>query len=438
MIKILSIAISMMVVLLVSFFSDPDSKVTFTAVVPDNVTPGEDCLVKVTLATNGISGYAQLQQVLPAGLKAKPVETLGARVEVKDNIVSFIWTELPTDNLLTVSYSIQTDPNSSAPATLAGAFVYMQNKQAITVEMDPVTIDFSEATKNATVNNGDVIRKIIAVTPESGQYNVEIVIHKKEGEHTARFTDNIPEGYTVTNISASNAKFMYSNGQATFIWNELPAEKTFKISYTLEATGSEYGNPAVEGMLVYGAEGESQTSIATNDGGFLIPTSQEVSPSPSADMTAATTPSSTTANNTSAITPEDVAHTTPAESVPDVIASNLVAQETEKTASSKLITNIPQPQKGIFYKIQIAATRKSPARNDQYFESRYHLGQHVDITEHEGWRKYMLGNFDTFMSANDFSLRLREKIPDAFVVAYRGGERITLREAVSGNVTAAN
>jgi len=180
-------------------------------------------------------------------------------------------------------------------------------------------------------------------------------------------------------------------------------------------------------MLVYGAEGETQTSIAS-DGGFLIPASQQ-----SSQTVAATTPPAVAATPA---TREESAHITPAESVPDVIASNLVAEETEKSASAKFIPNIPEPQKGIFYKIQIAATRKSPVRNDQYFESRYHLSQHVDITEHEGWRKYMLGNFDNFMSANNFSLRIREKIPDAFVVAYRDAERIPLREAVAGTVKA--
>jgi len=392
----------MMAVLVVSLFSDPESKVSLTATAPEHLVPGDDCLVKVVLHNNGVTGYAQLQQVLPIGLKAKPVETMGAKIEVQDNIISFIWSELPADNPLTVSYSIQTDPNETAPATLAGAFVYMQSEQAVTVEMDPVVINFSDAAKTSSVNNGDVKRKIIAATPEGGQYNVEITIHKKEGEHTARFTDNIPEGYTVTNINPCNAKFMFSNRQATFLWDPLPAEKIFKISYTLDATSSKFVNPAVEGMLVYGAEGETQTSIASSSDWLVQREVKEKEP----------------------------------ESVPDVIASNLVAQETEKSASGNLMTAIPPPQKEIFFKIQIAATRKSPVRNDHYFENKYHLGQHVDITDHDGWRKYMLGNFDSFTSANAFSLQIREKIPDAFVVAYRNAERIPLREAVSGTVKA--
>jgi len=423
MIKILSITLSTLIVLLVSPFIETVSNVTLTATVPEGLVPGDDCLVKVILNRGDVTGYAQLQQVLPMGLKAKAVETMGAKFEMQDNIISFIWTELPAENSITVSYLIQTDPNETMPSTVVGAFVYVKNDQAVTVEMEPVKIDFSGATKTSSANNGSVQRKIIAVTPESGQYNVEVTINKKDGENTARFTDNIPEGYTVTNINSSNAKFMFSNRQATFVWDPLPSEKTFKISYTLEATGDKYGNPDVNGMLVYGAEGETQTSVSTSYDGILIP----------ATTLATTQP--TTQSTAQPITPtveEASLNATPPETVPDVIASNLLAEATEKSSATNYSTPVPAPQKEIFYKIQIAATRKSPTRNDEYFENKYHLGQHVDITEHDGWRKYMLGNFDSFMSAHNFSLKIREKIPDAFVVAYRNAERIPLKDAVMG------
>jgi len=98
---------------------------------------------------------------------------------------------------------------------------------------------------------------------------------------------------------------------------------------------------------------------------------------------------------------------------------------------------IPAPQKGIFYKIQIAATRKSPLRTDKFFREKFHIDQHVDLAEQEGWRKYMIGNFETYASANEFSRRTREKVPDAFVVAYKNAQRIPIKEA-TGNTAMAN
>jgi hypothetical protein len=422
MIKILSIALSAMIVLLVSLFTDPDSKVSLAAVVPAGLVPGDDCVVKVTLNRGNETGFAQVQQILPLGLKARPIETSGAKFEMQDNVISFIWKELPIEESITLSYSIQTDPNETVSATVVGAFIYMKSEQAVAVEMEPAIINFSSAT-TTSANSRSVQRKIIAVTPESGQYSVEVIINKKDGENTARFTDNIPDGYTITNINSGNAKFMFNNSQATFIWEPLPAEKTFKISYTLEATGNNIGNPIVNGMLVYGAEGETQTSISTLE--------TEPAPQPTAHIT------QQPATQLSPPPTEQASlQTTPPATVPDLIESNLVAEANEKSSSGNFITPVPTANKDIFFKIQIAATRKSPVRNDHFFESKYHFGQHVDITENEGWRKYMLGNFDSFSSANDFSQRLREKIPDAFVVAYRNGERIPVTEAVAGMVKA--
>jgi len=71
-----------------------------------------------------------------------------------------------------------------------------------------------------------------------------------------------------------------------------------------------------------------------------------------------------------------------------------------------------------------------------FFQKCCQINEQVDLQENEGWRKYMIGNFDSFMSAHNFSLKIREKIPDAFVVAYRNSERIPLTEAVSGVVAA--
>ena len=95
--------------------------------------------------------------------------------------------------------------------------------------------------------------------------------------------------------------------------------------------------------------------------------------------------------------------------------------------------DIPAPQQGIFFKIQIAATRKSPLRTDQYFRNKYKIEQHVDLAEEAGWRKYMIGNFDSYSSASRFNQRTREKIPDAFVVAYKNADRISISEATTNS-----
>ncbi|MEO8086650.1 MAG: hypothetical protein ABI763_07520 [Bacteroidota bacterium] len=400
MIKIISIAISAMVVLLASFFVHPETEVTIISNVVPHLIPGEECVVNLTLNKGNASGYAMLQQVLPLGWTAIPVETMGAKFEVEDNVAKFIWTSLPGDNSINVSYKFQTDPNATDNKSVPGAFFYTENNQSVKVDMDPIHLNFTAST--TPVSSGEVERKIFAITPESGEYKVVLSIHPRSGENTARFVDNIPAGFTVSEISSSGAKFMFSDQKATFLWSQLPAEPIIKISYNLVAQSDKSGNPEVSGMLVYGGDDESKTNVASASTNVI----------PDGSVTAS------------------------AEQQSQHIAENLVAQENEKSTAGKLVTYIPAPQKGIFYKIQIAATRKSPLRDDRFFQQKYHFDQHVDLTEQNGWRKYMVGNFDSYASASSFSQRTKEKIPDAFVVAYRNADRISIKEARTETVEA--
>ena len=394
MIKIISIVISAMAVVLVSFFSNPESEISLTPIVKPHLVPGEDCVVKIIVKKGTASGYGRLQQLLPQGLTAMAVETMGAQFEMEDNVIKFIWKDLPAENTFTISYKIHTDPNDMQKEIVPGSFFYSLNAQTIKVDMDPLVLDFSPVPVSTA--SAEVERKIFAITPEGGEYKVELTIHRKAGEHSARFIDQVPEGYTVTTISSSGAVFMFSNQQATFKWSQLPPDPIIKISYNLNAKNGQFGNPEVTGMLVYGSEGETQTTVA-----------------------------SVSANIPGGEKNESIDK--PAEQ----IAANLIAQENEKSAAQLSTAYIPAPQKGIFFKIQIAATRKSPVRNDVYFQRQYHLSQHVDLAEQDGWRKYMIGNFDSYQSANDYILRTRQIIPDAFVVAYRNAERIPIIEALT-------
>ena len=49
---------------------------------------------------------------------------------------------------------------------------------------------------------------------------------------------------------------------------------------------------------------------------------------------------------------------------------------------------------------------------------------------HEGWKKYLIGTFDKYASAQQFNMETRTKIPDAFIVAFNEGERIPIAEAM--------
>jgi N-acetylmuramoyl-L-alanine amidase len=84
---------------------------------------------------------------------------------------------------------------------------------------------------------------------------------------------------------------------------------------------------------------------------------------------------------------------------------------------------------GIEYKVQISATRKSPVRNNDFFSSKYKLTDNVELTYHDGWKKYLIGKFENYKQANAYRKQTQQKVSDAFVVAYDNGMRIPLSDA---------
>ena len=90
---------------------------------------------------------------------------------------------------------------------------------------------------------------------------------------------------------------------------------------------------------------------------------------------------------------------------------------------------LPSAKGGIFYKVQISATIKSPVRDNAWFHKYYKVDEDVALSYHEGWKKYLIGSFTNFHEANLHKRKTRKTVSDAFVVAYQDGQRISLQEA---------
>jgi hypothetical protein len=265
MIKIIAVISSALFLFIASNFFGSDAEVTIQPSVPSNVKSGDAFVVELAISKSSLAGFAYIQQYLPEGFSATPVETHGAKFVCENGLVRFMWVELPKENAFTISYRIKTDVTCNGLKTLNGEFSYIENDRT----------------------------KRISLTPS-------VVLLANENE------------------------------------------------------------------------------------------------------------------------------------VADAGANNIVA---EKKSQNPLpvFSSIPPPEKGIYYKIQIAATKRSPDRNNNFFESRYKIGDPVEITQHEGWKKYLIGAYDKYSSAKEHRNETLAKVPDAFIVAYQNGERIPLKEALKAS-----
>ena len=109
------------------------------------------------------------------------------------------------------------------------------------------------------------------------------------------------------------------------------------------------------------------------------------------------------------------------------------ALEEKQQAAAAAEANVPvntMAAKGIVYKVQIGAFKNKDL--SKYFENNKNFSGEVDA---DGTKKYTLGAFPTYWEADNFKKYLREMgVNDAWVVAYKDGKRIELKDALEGTL----
>lgn len=109
------------------------------------------------------------------------------------------------------------------------------------------------------------------------------------------------------------------------------------------------------------------------------------------------------------------------------------AQEERQQEAAAAAANVPvntMAAKGITYKVQIGAFKNKDL--SKYFENNKNFSGEVDV---DGTKKYTLGAFPTYWEADNFKKYLREMgVSDAWVVAYKDGKRVELKDALEGTL----
>lgn len=80
---------------------------------------------------------------------------------------------------------------------------------------------------------------------------VEISINKGDVSGFAKLQLEIPAGLKAEAGDTHSASFTFADGKAKFIWNALPADQIFTVSYKLTALPNSTGNKVVNGAFSY-------------------------------------------------------------------------------------------------------------------------------------------------------------------------------------------
>ncbi len=457
MIKYLVLLFNMLGMILFRAFFVED--VTVTQNMPAKANPGDEITVEITVKKGALAGVGHIKQEIPEGFTATVVEAKGAAFKFleADKIVKFTWVSLPGDAEFTVSYKLKIPAAAKGSFSIGGRFSYIENNDKKTVEMNAVQLQVGEgtavvstptvaptptttttvttptttttqpeptpttattATTTTTTTTEptnktpepaqtelSVSRKAPAEANAGDEFTVEVSITKGNMSGFARFQDILPDGFTASELNSKGGKFSFMEGKAKIVWDNMPADPQFTVSYKVKAGANVSGDKTIEGQFSYVKDKMPDK--------YVIPSSTV-----SVKGTAvAVTPTTTTTFTTTVTQPETTTATTA-----------VTITEPVKTNKEPTVTNVPTPEKKVKYSVQICATHSSPA--SAYFQNRYGLSEKVKMEAHEGWNKYTVGSFGVYKDARDHREEIRPKVSDAFVTAYNNGGRITVQEAL--------
>jgi len=364
-------------------------------------------------------------------------------------------------------------------------------KKTITVNAGDVAggeIDVEPATGfkygNITLRNVDCVRQKPYLN-ESNEVIVTLLVNKGNIDQFGKIQEQIPMGYIATSVKSKNAIFTYKNRIVKFLWMNLPPEPQFTVTYKL-VPENEIPDQAfiITGTFSY-AENERtkvidiverNVDLAQFDSDKLVAEVQDQSTTTfnPDDLTANVTETKETEEKVTETTEEEKKITTQQDNSSFVayedleidankedqkVTEQVVKQtETEVLADNKqtetkqqevvedtwidyeakdnkaavrdaTLTNIPEPDAGVAFRVQIAAGHKLV--DNQYFR-RLNVKDHIQTEIHDGWHKYTVGSFPDYKEARDYRVYIWNSTPikDAFVSAYNNGQRITVQEAL--------
>ena len=88
--------------------------------------------------------------------------------------------------------------------------------------------------------------------------NFEVTINLTKGDlkDYSRFSQELPAGFTASNISSPNADFTFDDERIRIIWLKLPDEEIIEVKYSIGVHQRLSGTLELGGVFAYVADGE--------------------------------------------------------------------------------------------------------------------------------------------------------------------------------------
>ncbi len=447
--------------------------VTTTMTVPSEIQAGKEFTVMVTVNKGTIESFSRFQQLLPAGLTAKPLSVANGDFRYEDKTIKLMWLRMPIETSLSFSYIVQVDQRLKGNFAIGGNFSYIESNERKSVDVTPASIrilpspdidpsmivdikDFERMTiPNLAPTQAAVscIRQTPKLSSDKKEILVNVLVRKSDRGKFAKIEEQIPAGFIAESVDSKSGIFTFKNQTIKFLWMNLPPEDFFVVSYRLlpkpeakTTTLKINGNfsfidgsitksvPIVEKNidLTKITKEELDEIIAKSPNATSIAIVEAPLETAITDVLVAaetvSTPAIKTQETKSAEVQKAIAETTAVIAVEEKPNPIPLKKVVPKSAYDKLY--LLEPETGVYFRVQLAAGHK-PVRISIYFK-KHNIREEIKREQHEGWYKYSIGSFTEYKEARDYRSKIWETtdIDDAFVSAYNEGARITVQEAL--------
>ncbi len=466
MMKSLFISIQFIGILLLALSQKHDIKVSHDA--PLALKPGEEAVVSITLDKSDVLGFAKFQITLDEGLTAEVIDAAGASFTFNNQAAKFIWMSLPSARKINMSIRIKADENAVGSLEMSQRFSYIYNNERKNHDAPPHFVMVGEGQAIAALEvkksmaekarnlNATVYSNRSVKTAGINQWRVDIEIEKDMLTGFAKIEERIPHGYTVIDLKSSGAIFSIDEQDVKYIWYDFPETDKVTVSYKmLPVIAMEANKPEISGdfsflkdeQTVVIAIGDSHKSGVSEEDTITDAVeleaeqiTQDISQQPATTSekpqeaaAAVTEVAEVQKPRQEAIAaPKAQAIAKPAsKSEPTPKAQVRPETTTEKAYTDANIVDVPQPETGVFYRVQIAAGKNN--LQNATFKKIYGFNEGYKMENHGSWIKYTTGHHQVYTQARHNRERIKAsytKFQGPFVTAYNDGERITVQEAL--------
>jgi len=438
----------------ITFILSDGIKVTTS--LPNEVVQDSVYTVEVIIDKGDVIGFAKFQQNLPAGFDVQPGEVADASFTYADGKVKFIWMAIPETEQVKITYTIKATAEAPASSFVEGKFSYIDDMERMSFDLPNQSIEVKKSSEIPVQVQAmaEVVREVQALG--GNEFEVRLNISKQGIAGFSKIEEFLPANSNAQIIKNELSVFSQVDEKAKFVWMSIPSDEFLTVSYKVitEDPNALNALKAMDGSFSYLDNNESKTVAIIGQEVMGTPTVAAAQEEVKTETTPETSEENTIVENSqeasseekqSDDTVEQVAAAQMNESVD--VASNsqnvevseptkmmeeeLIKQEESVSASKTEIANVPVPENGVSYKVQILAGHK--VVTEQYIQKTYKFQEEFILDNHEGWVKYITGSFANYKQARDKREDLvlaQHNFPGPFVTAYNSGQRITVQEAL--------